>query len=74
MGHYSFFLFARPSFFEGTARVLDFGDTLSDYNRAENGDQADAIALWCDWTAVGQHLMKAIHMDDPRVKAVPKKK
>jgi hypothetical protein len=33
MGHYSNFLFADPSFIEGTARLLDFAGTLQQYNR-----------------------------------------
>ncbi len=50
------FLFARPSFVEGIARILDFGDTLTEYNRSE---QADALALRADWRAVATELRRA---------------
>ena len=50
------FLFARPSFIEGFARVLDFGDTLTEFNQSVTGEQADLIALTMDWQALGFDL------------------
>jgi len=53
-------LFARPSFFEGMARILDMGGTLTEFNRSPDGGTADARALASDWCAVGQDLCNAI--------------
>ena len=60
MGEYSSFLFARPSFFEGMSRLLDFGNTLDEYNRSPTPEQADSIALGCDWRRVGLDIQEAI--------------
>ncbi len=60
MGQYSQFLFARPSFLEGAARILDFGDTLSEYNRSPTEADADFNALYSDWLAVGDDLRNAV--------------
>lgn len=57
MGDYSDFLFARPSFIEGVARILDFGNTLNQYNTSAD---ADTIALTMDMYAVGDDLREAI--------------
>ncbi len=59
MGPYASFLFARPSFLEGVGRIVDFGNTLSQYNESQNGQQADALALYADWRAVGDSIRKA---------------
>jgi hypothetical protein len=59
MSEYSYFLFARPSFVEGMARVLDFGDTLSEYNQSLTPREADYLALKSDWAAVGEDLWRA---------------
>ena len=56
----STFLFARPSFVEGIARVLDMGDTLTEFNQSLHGSQADRIALASDWMAVGCDIRDAI--------------
>ena len=54
---YSDFLYARPSFLEGMARVMDIGGTLNEYN--SSGDP-DTIALLMDWLVVGQAMRQAI--------------
>lgn len=56
MGHLFGFLFARPSFAEGVARLIDVGHTLDEYNRARDGAEADAIAMRADWHMVGDDL------------------
>lgn len=53
MSEFTSILFARPSFFEGFARSLDFGNTLMVYNSAESGEIADLRALAADWRAIG---------------------
>ena len=54
------FLFAKPSFVEGAATVLDLFGLLHDYNRSENGDKADAWALYHDFRAVGLDIETAL--------------
>ena len=56
MNDYTSFLFARPSFSEGVGRVLDFGNTLTEYNSSIDGEQADRIALSSDWRSVGSDI------------------
>lgn len=57
---YSRFLFARPSAIEGTARILDFGNFLDSYNNPQTPEEADALALYADWCAVGYDIQTAI--------------
>lgn len=54
------FLYARPSFREGVARVLDMGDTLTEYNYSLTPQQADRLALRSDWMVVGEDLRHAM--------------
>ena len=56
MMDYTSRLFARPSFVEGMARALDMGGTLNEYNTSLSGEEADAIAIWSDWAAIGQDM------------------
>ena len=56
----AFYLFARPSALGGVARILDFGGTLNEYNTANSPEQADVLALWSDWLAVGDAMWSAI--------------
>lgn len=67
---YSSILFASPSFAEGAARILDFGDTLTEYNRSPSSEEADANALRADWSAVIDDLALAFkeYVDDVRPK------
>ena len=53
------FLVARPSFFEGIARVMDLGNTLSVYNTSSTTSAADERALRNDFRMVGQDIMAA---------------
>lgn len=54
---YDEFLFARPSFIEGMARIMDFGNTLNEYN---DSPEPDEIALHLDWLSVGNNLRQAM--------------
>jgi hypothetical protein len=54
--NYTTYLFAHPSFFEGMGRLLDFGNTLSEYNRVLSGEQADQFGLSADMLALGDDL------------------
>lgn len=59
MSDLSTFLYANPSFHEGMSRVVDFGDTLTEYNRSLTSEQADFLALIADWRAIGKDMQKA---------------
>lgn len=54
------FLYARPSFIEGAARIFDFGNSLNEYNSSPSGEMADEIALRMDWAVVGIDLLNAM--------------
>lgn len=56
----TFFLFARPSFIEGVARVLDIGNTLREYNESQTTIEADLIAIHEDWSAIGKDIDNSI--------------
>ena len=56
----SSFLFARPSFMEGMARVVDLGGTLQIYSESASPKEADARALVADWLAVGEDIHAAM--------------
>jgi hypothetical protein len=71
MGSYTNLLFARSSFLEGAGRLVDVGDTLTEFNRSLDDAQADRLALWADWCAVGDDLGSVIGryvMEQGRVK------
>jgi hypothetical protein len=56
------FLFASPSFVEGVARIMDFGNVLNTYNSSNSENEADAIALRMDWRMVGVDIQKAMEL------------
>lgn len=51
------FLFSLPTWQEGVGRLVDFGDTLTEYNRSKD---PDARATAQDWLAVGDWLRAAL--------------
>jgi hypothetical protein len=56
----SFALYARPSFWEGMARIIDAGGSLNEYNQSLNWEVADRRALRADWMAVGNAIRAAM--------------
>lgn len=54
--NYAFYLFAKPSFFEGIARIFDFSNSLETYNESKDEEEADSKATYLDWLAVGDDL------------------
>lgn len=54
------FLFARPSFMGGIARLFDLTGTLNIYNESGTGEKADVRALRQDWKAIGDDLRDAV--------------
>ena len=72
MGYaYSELLFPMPSAWYGLARLLDLGGNFDSYNQRPTPAEADALALYSDWRAVGQDLSIAIEAGaediDPKV-------
>jgi uncharacterized protein (DUF3084 family) len=59
MNQYFGLLFARPSFFEGVSRVIDLGNTMSEYNTSLTPVQADNLAINADLDALRYDLAKA---------------
>ena len=55
-----FLYYARPTFLEGLARIMDFGNSLNQYPRFRTAREADAFALRSDWIMVGQDISEAI--------------
>lgn len=58
--NHSFFLFSRPSFLGGAARLFDFAGTLNVYNISITGEAADARAFHEDWKAIGDDMRIAL--------------
>jgi hypothetical protein len=56
----TFYLFARPSFLEGLARILDLSGSLQEYNYSKSGEQADARAISSDWEMIGEDIRTSI--------------
>ncbi len=56
----STYLFARPRWAEGAARVMDLGATMRNYNHAPTTQAAEAIAMYLDWACVGDDLRAAL--------------
>ena len=54
------FLYSRPSFLDGAARVLDLFGVFRRYDRPENEEQVDARALYDDFRIVGLDLEDAM--------------
>ena len=63
------FRFAMPSFLSGMARTLDFMGTLDDYQWDTSDERLDALALYHDWSAVGDDLGAA--MSDLLIQGTP---
>jgi len=62
-------LYARPSFAEGVARIMDFGNTLGVYHASGASGAADdsapesdpdAAALRADWAVIGEDFRHAV--------------
>ena len=50
----------RPSFTRGLARTLDLLGSLDSYNWSSTPEEADATAMFVDWSLVGVDLSKAM--------------
>jgi hypothetical protein len=56
----NYFLFARPTFWSGMARVLDLSGSLNEYNYTSTPKVADFCAISSDWKAVGSDILNAM--------------
>ncbi len=54
------FLFARPRFSFGVARLLDLGATFDCYNISRSQAEADVKAMLADWYIVSADLQAAM--------------
>jgi len=61
------YLFARPSFLSGAARVIDLGGTFDAYNTSEDPDR---LAMECDWSMVGKDIEEAIRQYEDKLEHV----
>lgn len=59
MGDFTGFFVSRASLAEGMGRLVDLGDTMTEFNRSLSGEQADLLALHADWMQVGEDLRSA---------------
>ncbi len=55
------FRFTMPSFLSGLAQTLDFMGTLNDYQWGMSDERLDALAIYHDWSAVGDDLGAAMN-------------
>lgn len=60
MNRHNYRLGARPSFLEGIARLMDFGNTLDAYKSYSSGTEADRAAIARDWAMIGLDFRNAI--------------
>ena len=67
MDKHIYHLYARPSFWDGIARLFDFGGLLNQYNYSKSGKEADFRAIQSDWEYVGQDIYKAIEEYDNQI-------
>lgn len=58
------FLFSRPTFLSGMARALDLGATFDRYNISGTPTEADNIALYIDFKAIGDDLRRAMKEEE----------
>lgn len=79
MNTYSTYLFATLGLLGGASRTLDLSGTFDCYNISRTGEEADYLALWADWKAIGadfedclQERLTAIHEGQLDLFAEPK--
>ncbi len=60
MGKEIYCLYYRPTFFEGVARLFDFGNWLDRYNYSRSEEEADLRSIEADWQHTGEDIRRAI--------------
>jgi hypothetical protein len=66
------FLFALPTWQEGVGRLVDFGDSLTEYNRTAAPGDPDERGATQDWLAVGDFIRSALYSFRPPKRDAPK--
>lgn len=56
----STFLFPTPNWCEGMARLVDFGNSLTMFNRSQAPEDPDVRAMTQDWLSVGDRIREAM--------------
>ena len=59
-----FIRYARAGFFEGMARIMDFGNTMDRYPKYRSASEEDTLALRSDWVTVGGDIRAAMREFD----------
>ncbi|MBV8774177.1 MAG: hypothetical protein JO166_17865 [Deltaproteobacteria bacterium] len=70
------FLFARPSFWSGVARLIDLWGWFDSYNLGQSAEESDVRALYSDWRIIGQDLRDswiAFHQEEADNSRIRKK-
>ena len=62
----SFRLYARPSFAEGVARLLDVSNALNTYNSSASNEEASARAFRADLEAIGRDFGQVLRQADEK--------
>jgi len=52
---------ATPTWQEGAGRLVDFSDSLTEYNQTDSAANADARPIAQDWLAVGDYIRDAMY-------------
>jgi hypothetical protein len=55
------FLFSAPSVIEGIGRIFDFSGSMQVYNECLTPQQADSLALYNDFKAIGIDIQNAAY-------------
>ncbi|MBI3794621.1 MAG: hypothetical protein HY280_07810 [Nitrospinae bacterium] len=63
------FLFATPGFFMGMVRALDLGSTFNAYNASKTPSEADALAFYNDFKAIGDDLRLVMKSEEAKIAA-----
>jgi hypothetical protein len=64
----TFKFYARPSFLEGMARLVDITGELNKHGYFHLGDEADFLATYSDWENVGLDMLSAIEKFDEKLR------
>ncbi|MCB1175828.1 MAG: hypothetical protein KDK34_04070 [Leptospiraceae bacterium] len=57
---WTYSLIPESGFLDGVGRVFDIMGTLPHYNFSDTEEEADNLAIYSDWAAIGQDFRNAI--------------
>lgn len=61
MSNLSGILYSQPSFLEGVSRILDFSNSLNEYNISASPEEADSDAFWSDTIVTGSDFRSILN-------------